>query len=175
MKDQYAFASFVCRNRVVFNIKGNAFRLIVAVAYQTSVVYVKFVGTHAEYNKVDAATVEMESRNEHSPDPNRVRLQGHAEGGVCARRCRSCARHARRRSTGHSVDPDRALRGRSFPTACAEPNRGDQVSDGTGRPVGPRHAALHRKQQARVRGSEWPPCVEPDDDPPAAYRAAYSG
>jgi len=45
---------------VVFNIKGNDFRLIVAVAYQIGVVYVKFVGTHAEYDKVDAATVEME-------------------------------------------------------------------------------------------------------------------
>ena len=45
---------------MVFNIKGNDFRLIVAVAYQIGVVYVKFVGTRAEYDKVDAATVEME-------------------------------------------------------------------------------------------------------------------
>lgn len=60
IKDQYASASFIGRNRVVFNIKGNDFRLIVAVAYQIGVVYVKFVGTHAEYDKVDAATVEME-------------------------------------------------------------------------------------------------------------------
>ncbi|KAB0686387.1 addiction module toxin RelE [Burkholderia territorii] len=60
IKNQYANASFVGRNRVVFNIKGNDFRLIVAVAYQIGVVYVKFVGTHAEYDKADAATVEME-------------------------------------------------------------------------------------------------------------------
>lgn len=60
IKDQYASASFIGRNRVVFNIKGNDFRLIVAVAYQVGVVYVKFVGTHAEYDRVDAATVEME-------------------------------------------------------------------------------------------------------------------
>lgn len=60
IKDQYASASFIGRNRVAFNIKGNDFRLIVAVAYQIGVVYVKFVGTHAEYDKVDAATVEME-------------------------------------------------------------------------------------------------------------------
>lgn len=60
IKDQYASASFVGRNRVVFNIKGNDFRLIVAMAYKIGVVYVKFVGTHAEYDKVDAATVEME-------------------------------------------------------------------------------------------------------------------
>lgn len=60
IKNQYSSASFIGRNRVVFNVKGNDFRLIVAVAYQVGVVYVKFVGTHAEYFRVDAATVEME-------------------------------------------------------------------------------------------------------------------
>jgi mRNA-degrading endonuclease HigB of HigAB toxin-antitoxin module len=60
IKDQYASASLVGRNRVVFNIKGNDFQLIVAVAYQIGVVYVKFIGTHVQYDKVDAATVEME-------------------------------------------------------------------------------------------------------------------
>lgn len=60
IKDQYASVSFIGRNHVAFNIKGNDFRLIVAVAYQIGVVYVKFVGTHAEYDKVDATTVEME-------------------------------------------------------------------------------------------------------------------
>jgi mRNA interferase HigB len=45
---------------VVFNIKGNDYRLIVAVAYRVGVVYIKFVGTHAEYDKVDALTVEMQ-------------------------------------------------------------------------------------------------------------------
>jgi len=60
IKDRYASASFVGGNRVVFNISGNNYRLIVAVAYRVGVVYVKFVGTHAEYDKVDAATVEME-------------------------------------------------------------------------------------------------------------------
>ena len=42
------------------HISGNNYRLIVAVDYRVGVVYVKFVGTHAEYDKVDAATVEME-------------------------------------------------------------------------------------------------------------------
>jgi mRNA interferase HigB len=60
IKDQYASASFVGKNRVVFNIKGNDFRLIVAIAYRIGVVYIKFVGTHAEYDKVDATTVEQE-------------------------------------------------------------------------------------------------------------------
>jgi mRNA interferase HigB len=60
IKNRYASASFVGKNRVVFNIKGNDFRLIVAIAYQIGVVYIKFVGTHAEYDKIDAETVELE-------------------------------------------------------------------------------------------------------------------
>lgn len=47
-------------NRVVFNIKGNRHRLIVSVAYQFGALYIKFIGTHAEYDKVDATTVEQE-------------------------------------------------------------------------------------------------------------------
>ncbi|WP_308418581.1 type II toxin-antitoxin system HigB family toxin [Chitinimonas arctica] len=60
IKNSYASASFVGNNRVVFNIKGNDYRLIVAVAYRISAVYIKFIGTHAEYDKIDAATVDME-------------------------------------------------------------------------------------------------------------------
>ena len=60
IKDQYASASFVGRNRVVFNIKGNDFRLVVAVAYGFGAVYIKFVGTHKQYDAIDADTVEME-------------------------------------------------------------------------------------------------------------------
>ena len=60
IKSPYGNASFVGNNRVVFNIKGNDHRLIVAVAYRFGALYIKFVGTHREYDKVDAATVEME-------------------------------------------------------------------------------------------------------------------
>jgi mRNA interferase HigB len=59
IKARYSAASFVGRNRVVFNIKGNDYRLIVAIAYRVGVVYIKFVGTHAEYDKIDAETVEL--------------------------------------------------------------------------------------------------------------------
>ena len=44
--------------RVVFNIKGNEYRLVAALAYNTGVVFVKFIGTHAEYDRIDAETVE---------------------------------------------------------------------------------------------------------------------
>lgn len=60
IKAQYRSASILKNRRVVFNIKGNDFRLIVAIAFNLSIVYVKFIGTHAEYDKIDAETVEME-------------------------------------------------------------------------------------------------------------------
>ena len=58
IKKSYASASFVGNNRVVFNIKGNDYRLIVAIAYRYQAMYIKFIGTHAEYDRIDAATVE---------------------------------------------------------------------------------------------------------------------
>lgn len=58
IKAHYGSASIVANNRVVFNIKGNGYRLIVSVAYRFQAVYVKFIGTHAEYDAIDAATVE---------------------------------------------------------------------------------------------------------------------
>jgi mRNA interferase HigB len=59
IRANYANASILKNRRVVFNIKGNDYRLIVAVAYRVGVVYVKFIGTHAQYDAVDADTVEM--------------------------------------------------------------------------------------------------------------------
>lgn len=60
IKARYPRASILGNKRVVFDIKGNDYRLIVSVAYRYGAVYIKFVGTHAEYDKVDAETVEME-------------------------------------------------------------------------------------------------------------------
>lgn len=57
LKHQYRNASFVGDNRVVFNIKGNNYRLVVKINYGYQVVYVRFVGTHAEYDKIDAREV----------------------------------------------------------------------------------------------------------------------
>jgi mRNA interferase HigB len=44
-------------NRVVFNIRGNHYRLIVKIHYDRGFIYIRFVGTHAEYNRIDALTV----------------------------------------------------------------------------------------------------------------------
>jgi mRNA interferase HigB len=53
----YANASIVGGARVVFNIKGNAYRLVAAVDYQRRIVFIKWLGTHARYDKVDMRKV----------------------------------------------------------------------------------------------------------------------
>lgn len=58
IKAQFASASILKSRRVVFNIKGNDYRVVAAVAYRFQAVYVKFVGTHAEYDEIDADAVE---------------------------------------------------------------------------------------------------------------------
>jgi mRNA interferase HigB len=57
IKAVYRNASIVANNRVVFNIKGNDYRLVVAIQYQHGMIYIRFVGTHKEYDKIDAATI----------------------------------------------------------------------------------------------------------------------
>ncbi|MCQ3936204.1 MAG: type II toxin-antitoxin system HigB family toxin [Chloroflexi bacterium] len=57
IKSVYRNASFLSGNRVVFNIKGNDYRIIVVVQYRHGIVYVRFVGTHKEYDRVDAKTI----------------------------------------------------------------------------------------------------------------------
>ena len=56
-KAKYRSASFIRGNRVVFNIKGNDYRIIVKINYPYRMVYVRFVGTHTEYDKIDATTI----------------------------------------------------------------------------------------------------------------------
>jgi mRNA interferase HigB len=53
----YRNASFVGNNRVVFNIRGNQYRLVVAINYAHSIVYIRFIGSHQDYDKIDAATI----------------------------------------------------------------------------------------------------------------------
>ena len=57
IKQIYRNASFLSDNRVVFNVKGNDYRLVVKVHYNRQRIYVRFVGTHAEYDKIDAETI----------------------------------------------------------------------------------------------------------------------
>jgi mRNA interferase HigB len=60
IKETYRHASILKNRRVVFNIKGNKYRLIIAVAYRFGAVYIKFIGTHAQYDAINAETIELE-------------------------------------------------------------------------------------------------------------------
>ncbi len=57
IKAIYGNASILSDNRVVFNIKGNDYRLIVKIHYNRQRVYIRFVGTHSEYDKIDATDI----------------------------------------------------------------------------------------------------------------------
>ncbi|KAB7891355.1 type II toxin-antitoxin system HigB family toxin [Poseidonibacter ostreae] len=59
VKKVYASASFLEDNRIVFNIKGNDYRLIVHVDYLRKFVRIKFIGTHGEYDKINAKEVKL--------------------------------------------------------------------------------------------------------------------
>ena len=57
IRRQYRTASFVGKDRVVFNIAGNKYRLIVVVRYRIQRVYARFVGTHNQYDRIDVSEV----------------------------------------------------------------------------------------------------------------------
>ncbi len=57
IKASYRSVSFLGKNRVVFDIGGNKYRLVVALKYSARIVFIRFVGTHAEYDEIDAEEV----------------------------------------------------------------------------------------------------------------------
>ena len=57
IKRVYANASIVGENRVVFNVSGNRYRLVVAINYRYEVCYIRFVGTHQQYDRIDVTTI----------------------------------------------------------------------------------------------------------------------
>ena len=57
IKAKYKDASILKAGRVVFNICGNKYRLIVRINYQYAIIYIRFAGTHKEYDKIDAETI----------------------------------------------------------------------------------------------------------------------
>ncbi len=58
LKELYATASIVSADRAVFNIKGNSYRLVVAIDYEKSIVWIKWLGTHKDYDQIDVTEVE---------------------------------------------------------------------------------------------------------------------
>lgn len=61
LKSKYGNASIVSSKRVVFNIKGNDYRLIVDIEYKLKIVFIVWFGTHKEYDKIDAKTISYEN------------------------------------------------------------------------------------------------------------------
>jgi mRNA interferase HigB len=61
IRKSYTNASIVGPDRVVFNIKGNDYRLVVAVDYGRQIIFIKWLGTHADYDRIDVRTVKYES------------------------------------------------------------------------------------------------------------------
>lgn len=58
VRARYGSADFVAGNRIVFNIRGNNYRIVVAVKYAPLfLVYIRFVGTHVDYDQIDATTI----------------------------------------------------------------------------------------------------------------------
>ncbi len=57
LKQQYKSASIVGIGRVVFNIKGNKYRLVVSIDYDFQALFIRFIGTHNQYDKIDAKTI----------------------------------------------------------------------------------------------------------------------
>lgn len=61
LKAKYGKASILSSKRVVFNIKGNDYRLIVDIEYKIKIVFIVWFGTHEEYDKIDAKTIRYEN------------------------------------------------------------------------------------------------------------------
>ena len=57
VKEKYRSASFLKGNRIVFNIGGNKYRLVVKVNYSLKIVFIRFVGTHEDYDQIDAEVI----------------------------------------------------------------------------------------------------------------------
>jgi mRNA interferase HigB len=57
IKNHYVSADALPGHRVVFNLKGNTYRLVVKIHYNTGIVYIRFIGTHAAYDKINATTI----------------------------------------------------------------------------------------------------------------------
>ena len=57
VKKKYGSASIIGNNRIVFNICGNKYRLVAKVNYETQWMFIRFIGTHKEYDLIDASTI----------------------------------------------------------------------------------------------------------------------
>jgi mRNA interferase HigB len=61
VKRRYVTASIVTAERIVFNIKGNDYRLVVAIDFDKAIIWIKWIGTHKAYDKIDVAKVQYDN------------------------------------------------------------------------------------------------------------------
>jgi mRNA interferase HigB len=64
IKKHYRNASIVGEDRFVFNIKGNSYRLVVAIDYERGIVFIKWIGNHADYDKIDVRTIQYDGSSD---------------------------------------------------------------------------------------------------------------
>lgn len=76
MKKSYATASVISSDRVVFNIKGNDYRLVAYVDYPRQWVFIKWIGSHKDYDKIDARKVEYENQTNQDKKGSRTSSEG---------------------------------------------------------------------------------------------------
>ena len=57
IKSNFPTSSIIADNRIVFNIKGNKYRLVVKINYDFGIIWIRFIGTHAQYDKINAKTI----------------------------------------------------------------------------------------------------------------------
>lgn len=57
VKQTYANASILKNSRIVFNVKGNAYRLVSKINYEKQWIFIRFIGTHSEYDEIDAENI----------------------------------------------------------------------------------------------------------------------
>jgi mRNA interferase HigB len=73
VKRSYATASIVTADRIVFNVKGNSYRLVVAADFDKGIVWIKWIGTHRDYDRIDVTEVDYEKRAEAPSDRGGLR------------------------------------------------------------------------------------------------------
>jgi mRNA interferase HigB len=73
VKRSYATASIVTADRIVFNVKGYSYRLVVAADFDKGIVWIKWIGTHRDYDRIDVTEVDYEKRAEASSDRGGLR------------------------------------------------------------------------------------------------------
>jgi len=62
VRQLYATASIISAERIVFNIKGNSYRLVISVDFEKSIVWIKWLGTHRDYDRIDVTKVQHEKK-----------------------------------------------------------------------------------------------------------------